>query len=78
VATVVTIGGPGALIFPQVVSGGGWFTEIAIGNTSAGIQTIRIDFFGANGANTASLTDIIIPSRGVFFFSTESASSALF
>jgi hypothetical protein len=60
------------------VSGGGWFTEIAIGNTSAGTQTIRVDFFGANGANTASLTDITIPSRGVFFVSTESASSALF
>lgn len=78
VPPTVSIGGPGALIFPQVVSGGGWFTEIVIGNTSAGPQNIRIDFFGANGANTGSLTDITIPSRGLFFFSTESASSALF
>ena len=66
----VTIGGAGALVFPQVVSGGGWMTDIAIGNTSSGPQTIRIDFFASTGANVGSLTDITIPSHGVFFFST--------
>jgi hypothetical protein len=64
-----SIGGSSSLIFAQVVVGGGWSTEIAIGNTSSGAQVIRIDFFGADGINTASLTDIVIPSRGVFFFS---------
>jgi hypothetical protein len=64
-----TIGGGASLIFAQVVVGGGWSTEIAIGNTSAGTQVVRIDFFGANGISTGSLTDIVIPPRGVFFFS---------
>jgi len=78
VPTVTSIGGGASLIFPQVASGGGWFTEIAVGNTSSGPQVIRIDFFGANGANVASLTNITIPSQGVFFFSTESAGSSVF
>jgi hypothetical protein len=68
--TTVSIGGSASIIFAQVVTGGEWSTEIAIGNTSAGIQRIRIDFFGPNGLNTGSLTDIVIPSRGVFFFAT--------
>jgi len=78
VPTVTSIGGGASLIFPQVASGGGWFTEIAVGNTSSGPQVIRIDFFEANGANVASLTNITIPSHGVFFFSTESAGSGVF
>jgi hypothetical protein len=69
-----TIGGAGAMVFAEVAAGGGWSTEIAIGNTSSATQTIRIDFFGENGANTGSLTDIVIPPRGVFLFSSDSAS----
>ena len=68
VPTTATIGGAASLVFPQVVSGGGWSTEIAIGNTSAGTQTIRIDIFESDGTNVKSVTDITIPSRGVFFF----------
>jgi hypothetical protein len=64
-----TIGGGASLIFAQVAAGGGWSTEIAIGNTSAATQVVRVDFFGANGISTGSLTDIAIPPRGVFFFS---------
>jgi hypothetical protein len=65
--TVPTIGGPGALVFPQVVTGGGWTTEIAVGNTSAGTQVIRIDFFSPTGVLLQSVTGITIASRGVFF-----------
>jgi len=70
------IGGLGALLFPQVANGGGWFTEITVGNTSAGTQTIRIDFFNSDGVITQSLTDIVIPSRGVFFFSTQNSNTS--
>jgi len=72
----VSIGGPGALVFAQVVSGGGWMTNLALGNTSSGPQTVRIDFFDSTGANVGSLTDITIPSHGVFLFST--AGTAVF
>jgi hypothetical protein len=67
------IGGGGSMTFAEVATGGGWSTEIAIGNTSSAPQTVRVDFFGQNGANTRSLTNIVIPPRGVFLFSTESA-----
>ena len=78
VASTLTIGGATALTFTQVASGGGWATDITIGNTSAGLQVIRIDFFNSDGIQTRSLTDIAIPSRGVFFFSTDPASAGVF
>jgi len=68
----VTIGGSGALVFAQIASGGGWSTEIAIGNTSSAPQIVRVDFFSQNGVTAGSLTDIVIPPQGVFFFSTDS------
>jgi hypothetical protein len=78
VPTVTSIGGAASLVFPQVANGGGWSTEIAVGNTSSGPQTIRIDFFGSNGVNLLSLTDITIPSQGVFSFSSASAGTGAF
>src|SRR5262249_14602468 len=68
-----SVGSIGSLIFAQVVTGGGWSTDITIGNTSAGIQGLQIDFFGSNGINTNSVTNILIPPRGVFFFTTAPA-----
>jgi hypothetical protein len=68
----VTIGGSAALVFAQIASGGGWSTEIAIGNTSSAPQIVRVDFFSKNGLTAGSLTDIVIPPQGVFFFSTDS------
>jgi hypothetical protein len=59
------------MIFAQIADGGGWSTEIAIGNTSAGTQIIRVDFFAPNGANIGSIEDIVIQPHGVFFFSTD-------
>jgi hypothetical protein len=65
------IGGASSMVFAQVASGGGWSSEISIGNTSAGLQTVRIDFFGPDGITTGSLTDIVIQPRGVFSISSD-------
>jgi hypothetical protein len=66
-----SIGGAGSLVFAQVVEGGGWSTNIAIGNTSAAPQSIRIDFF-AIGFDTLSVVNVTIQPRGLFIFSTDS------
>jgi hypothetical protein len=71
-----SFGGAGSLVFAQVVEGAGWSTDIAIGNTSAAPQTIRIDFF-AIGFNTVSVVDVTIPPRGLFVFSTDSLGATL-
>jgi len=73
VAVVPTdvIGGAASFVFPQIVVGGGWSSEIALGNTSAGSQSIRIDFFGSDGVVASSLTNILIPPRGVVFFTAD-------
>ena len=71
VPTVTSVGGTAALVFPQVVTGGAWSTDIVLGNTSAGTQSVRIDFFTPDGLMTSSLTDIVIPPQGVFFFSSD-------
>jgi hypothetical protein len=76
-ASAGSIGGSSSLLFAQVATGAGWSTDIAIGNTSAGIQKIRMDFFASNGVSTGSITDILIPPRGVFFFSTAQAEPVL-
>jgi hypothetical protein len=65
------IGGAASLVFPQIVTGGGWSTELAIGNTSVGSQSVRIDFFGADGVVATSLTNVLIPPRGVVFFTVD-------
>lgn len=72
-----TIGGTSALVFAQVASGGDWSSDIAIGNTSPGLQTVRIDFFSPDGFLIRSLTDIVIQPLGVFFFSTNPAVGAV-
>jgi hypothetical protein len=46
----VGIGGPGALLLPQVATGGGWVSQIMIANTSAFTQSVRVDFFNSSGA----------------------------
>jgi hypothetical protein len=67
------IGGPGAALFPQVVSGAGWFTEIAISNTSLIAQSVRLDIFDPTGTTIISIVGIDIPSRGQVVFSTEAS-----
>jgi len=66
-----TIGGA-AFVFPAVAFGGEWSTEIAVGNTSAGTQTIRIDFFASDGTFLRTRADVLIPSHGTFVFSPTS------
>ena len=75
-ATTATIGGT-AFVFTQVAAGGDWSSDIAIGNTTDGNQIVRIDFFGTNGVSFGSVTNIIIPARGVVVFSTDSLVTAI-
>jgi hypothetical protein len=74
--TTATIGGASSLMFTQVAFGGGWSSTIAVANTSSGLQTVRIDFFGANGLSINSLTNIVIQPLGVFVFSTDAFGAA--
>ena len=46
----VGIGGPGALLLPQVATGGGWVSQIMIANISPFAQAVRVDFFNSAGA----------------------------
>jgi hypothetical protein len=68
--TFDTLVGPGAFIFPQVVSGGGWFTEITISNTSLTLQIVRIEVFDPNGALLNTLVSSVLPLGLVTFSST--------
>ena len=69
------IAGPGALILPQVVAGGGWVSQITIANTSAVPQAIRVDFFNSSGGpmvlpRGSGLSIVTVPAGGVVTFST--------
>jgi hypothetical protein len=69
--TTASIGGGPSLVFPQVVTGGGWSTEMAVGNTSTASLSIRIDFFDPNGKAVSSFTNVSVPPLGVVFLSTD-------
>ncbi len=62
-----------SLIFPQVVAGLNWSTEIAIGNTAPTSQVARVDFFDPRGAPTGSFTNVVVPARGVVVLSADTA-----
>ena len=64
------IGGSRALVFPQTAAGGGWSTEIEIGNASTTTQVVRIDIFAPDGTLIRSIVDVAIPPGGVFSHST--------
>jgi hypothetical protein len=68
------VGGLGAVLFPQFVTGGGWGTEFAITNTTATNLTVRLDVFGQsgtplavrlNGQTASSFTNLVIPANGL-------------
>jgi len=64
------VGGTGALVLPQIVTGGGFGTQITIANTSPFSQTVRIDFFNPLGSPLvlpfgATVSDIVIAAGGV-------------
>src|SRR5213594_150544 len=67
---VFGVGGTGALVLPQVVTGGGFGTQITIANTFPFSQTVRIDFFNPLGSPLvlpfgATVSDIVIAAGGV-------------
>ena len=64
------VGGTGALLLPQVATGGGWTTQITIANTSTVTQTVRVDLFDAVGLPLISqlgstVPNVAIPPGGV-------------
>jgi len=64
-----------SFIFPQIVSGGGWSSQITIINGSTVPKTLRIDFFDSTGAPLnlpiGSTVNVVVPARGVFIVSTQ-------
>jgi hypothetical protein len=68
------VGGPGSILFPQFVAGGGWATEIVIANTGTASLTVRVDLFKSDGKplttalnhiTGSSFTNLTIPAGGV-------------
>jgi len=67
---LIGIGGPGGSLLPQVATGGGWGTQIVISNSSAVVQTVRVDFFTPAGAPLglsfgSSIANIVIAPAGI-------------
>jgi hypothetical protein len=66
----IGVGGPGALLLPQVAAGGGWVSQITISNTSGVAQAVRVDLFDSFGAplslpSGATFQNIVIAPGGV-------------
>jgi hypothetical protein len=68
------VGGLGAVLLPQFVTGGGWSTEVLITNTSSTSLTVRLDVFTTagnpfvvtlNGQTASSFTNLVIPGNGL-------------
>jgi hypothetical protein len=75
VAVTTTTVTAGALVLPQVATGGGWVSSITIANTSTTPQTVRIDFFNSVGGPFvlpfgSSVASVIVPAGGVAVVST--------
>jgi len=69
------IGGFAAQLLPQVVTGGGWSSTIAIANTTSADQFVRADFFNSQGGPLvlpfgSSVSSILVPAAGVVTLST--------
>ena len=60
------IGGTGALLLPQFVSGGGWASQISIANLTNVQQTVQVDLFGSDGMLQASFPGQQLSPNGVF------------
>ena len=73
--TIATgVGGAGADLLPQFVTGQGWATQIVLVNTGTSTITARVDLFNTNGnpltatmngQTKSSFTDLTIPAGGV-------------
>jgi hypothetical protein len=69
------IGGPLAVLLPQVATGGGWASTIAIANTSSVDRTVRADFYTSEGGPLllpfgTAVPSIRVPAGGVVTLST--------
>ncbi len=67
------VGGLGAVILPQFVTGGGWATEVGILNTTNGSLTVRLDVFTPDGnpllvklndTTASSFTNLVVAANG--------------
>ena len=76
------VGGAGAVLLPQFAAGGGWATELVLGNTGTSALTVRVDLFkndgtplstGMNGQTASSFTNLTIPAGGVFVLAPRNA-----
>lgn len=68
------VGGAGAVLLPQFVTGGGWATELVMANTGTSSLTVRVDLFkqdgspltaALNGQSASSFKNLVIPAGGV-------------
>lgn len=68
------VGGPNAVILPQFAAGGGWASEIIIGNSGTKDLIVRVDVFGRdgnplvvslNGQTASSFVNLTVPAGGV-------------
>lgn len=71
----IGIGGNGALLMPQVATGGGWESRITIANTSTVAQVVRVDFFDPAGLPLAlpfgsTVPNVVVPPGGLVTLST--------
>jgi hypothetical protein len=69
------VGGIAAQLLPQIATGGGWMSTIAIANASNEPQVVRADFFDSQGGPLmlpfgSSLPNILVPAGGVVTVST--------
>jgi hypothetical protein len=68
------VGGQGAVVASQVVTGQGWATEIEVINTTASSLTVRLDVFTPdgtplsvtlNGVTASSFPNLVVPANGL-------------
>jgi hypothetical protein len=73
-AIISGVGGLGAVVLTQFVTGGGWTTETEIVNTTANNLTVRMDVFAPdgspltvtlNGITGSSFTNLTVPVNGI-------------
>ncbi len=73
-ASAASLLGPGAILLPQFVAGGGWATELVLGNTNTTSLTVRVDLYKPdgtalvttlNGQTGSSFPNLVIPANGV-------------
>ncbi len=81
-----SVGGPTAVMLSHVAAGGGWASQIAVGNSGSFPMIVRIDFFDQNGIpltvslnnqSGSSFTNVQIPSGGVVILSTPPGQSGV-